>query len=1183
MDNNNPIKYSDLIAPDNSITNLLTQLRELQNTYSATAAEIRREAIQLSVTLNSVNNATEQGRATTKKASADADRLAKAERDLAFAESETAKEIARINLAKQEAQQINKLLVKRGEEVVTVNNMQTKSYNQLSAQYSLNKIYINNLTKAERENTEAGKQLVEETRQIYEEMKRLQEATGKHQLNVGNYPELTAAVAGYGESLTGALGLNNQFGQSLLALGQQGGGAIGIIGGMRAGITALGQTLMGLMANPVFLAIAGVAGVAASFKWWYDYNVGLQEATRLTQQFTGKSGDDLKAYRNQVQAVADTFNVEFKETLISVNAVSKQFGISAAEALQIVQSGFVAGADANGEFLDTLKEYPAYFREAGLGADEFVAIVAQSTKMGIFSDKGVDTIKEANLRLREMTKSTAEALEGIGISSAQVQADLQSGSKTTFDIIQEVSAKLNELPESSAQVGTAIADIFGGPGEDAGLQYLRTLKDISLNLDEVKEQAGILGTLQEEQLQSQLDLQNALSGLFDATGGNFETLTTRAKVFVNQGLTAIIRGVISLINYFIDFYNQSIVFRALWNGIIVNFKNAFDTIGNLFNALVDSVKALGRVLKGAFTLNFEEMKRGLADYAQSYANLVKETVKDVQQNVEEARENAQKKVKPIVIPVTTSDGDNAGTATPIGATNAGGAKNITTTTSAKKKTDKQVNKEEQKYQRILKARRAFEDKELELEEDAWVKKRRQTQYRYQREIEDLEHTLAIQTDLTEDEREYLLGRISLLQTQYSREIESLNDQLSVTELEQQQKGIDLRLRAVKAGSEEEYKLLVERNRVALQIALAKNALLAEAERQSVEDIKAIYDKELADIIAKFASAAQKNIESAFNTAKDAVSQFSKSAGETFETLRKLFTTEWKDGKSLATILGIDNEKATKALNSMLIVGGSVVSMLQEITAERIKAADVAVQSAERETDAARDALQAELTARNEGYAHNVAQARKELELARRTEKQALAERQRAQRQQEAIDTATQAINLATAGALIWKQLGFPWAIPAIGAMFASFAATKIMAARASRETYGDGTVELLHGGSHQSGNDIDLGTKPDGTRRRAEGGEYFAVINKRASRNNGALIRDVIHSLNDGTFAKKYQGAYDMGGGLMLNVGGSSPDLRRLSDDVRKIKEQNERRTYLDSEGNVVEVYKNVKRVIKKC
>lgn len=489
---------------------------------------------------------------------------------------------------------------------------------------------------------------------------------------------------------------------------------------------------------------------------------------------------------------------------------------------------------------------------------------------------------------------------------------------------------------------------------------------------------------------------------------------------------------------------------------------------------------------------------------------------------------------------------------------------------------------EERNKRRIELERKAQDEELKFIDDEWERRRLQTNYQYEREIEDLQNYLDRNEDLTVHERERINARILLLSVDQGRALAKLTEEQSVWELEQQQKGIDLRLRAVEEGSEAEYRLLVERNRVALQLALAKNAQLAEAERQSVEDIKAIYDKELADIIAKFASAAQKNIESAFNTAKDAVSQFSKSAGETFETLRKLFTTEWKDGKSLASILGIDDD-ATKALNSMLIVGGSVVSMLQEITAERIKAADVAVQSAERETDAARDALQAELTARNEGYAHNVAQARKELELAKRTEKQALAERQRAQRQQEAIDTATQAINLATAGALIWKQLGFPWAIPAIGAMFASFAATKIMAARASRETYGDGTVELLHGGSHQSGNDIDLGTKPDGTRRRAEGGEYFAVFNKRASRNRGALITDVVNSLNNGTFAQKYQRAYDMGGGIMLNVGGSSPDLRRLSDDVRKIKEQNERRTYLDSEGNVVEVYKNVKRVIKKC
>lgn len=268
----------------------------------------------------------------------------------------------------------------------------------------------------------------------------------------------------------------------------------------------------------------------------------------------------MKAFRNNVQAVADTFNVDFKETLMASNAVAQQFGISADESLKLIQDGFVSGANANGEFLDTLREYPAYFKESGISADEFIAIIAETNKQGIFSDKGIDAIKEANIRLREMTTATASALEGIGISSEQVQKDLQNGSKTTFDVMQEVSLKLNELPDSATEVGTAIADIFGGAGEDAGLQYIRTIGNISTNLDEVKDKAGILGQLQEEQLNSQLELENALSGLFDLTGGNFETLTTRAKVFVNDGLTAIIKGVISIINYFIELYNDSLVF-----------------------------------------------------------------------------------------------------------------------------------------------------------------------------------------------------------------------------------------------------------------------------------------------------------------------------------------------------------------------------------------------------------------------------------------------------------------------------------------------------------------------------------------------------------------------------------------------------------------------------------------------
>jgi hypothetical protein len=1221
-DNNNPIKYSDLISPDNSITDLIKQLDELSDTYTNALKNIKAEAIQLAEILKKASGATEDGRKTIKKAADDAERLARAQRDLAFAESENAKKLAELKLAQQEANQINKLIVK-------INQSAEGSYNRLSAQYSLNKIYLNNMTKAERENTEEGRKLVAQTKEIYEEMKRLQEATGKFQLNVGNYTEASDAIIAYGDKLKETLGLNSAFGESLLALGRGGAESKAVFTAIGDGAKALGKTLLGLLSNPVFLAIAGIAAAGAAFKWWYDYNAGLVEATRLTQQFTGKSGDDLKAFRNEVQAVADSFNADFRETLIATNALSKQFGISANEALQLVKDGFLAGGDANGEFLDTLKEYPAYFKEAGISANQFVAIVTQTNKMGIFSDKGVDAIKEANLRLREMTTATAAALDGIGISSEQVQKDLQTGTKTTFDVIQDVSAKLAELPDNAATVGAAIADIFGGPGEDAGLQYLRTLKDISTNMDEVKGKAGVLAQLQEEQLQSQIELQNALSGLFDATGWNFETLTTQAKVFVNQGLTAIIKGVIDVVNYFIELYNESVLIRAIWNGIVAGFKTTFDTLGNLFGFFIDIVQATGTALKGAFTLDFDDVKKGLSDYAAAYGNLVKAQVKDITENFQEGLDGMQKKIKPLTIPVSVGD-----TPTPQTDNKPVTTQNPTVKprgkSDAEKAAGQQAKQIEAAYKKNLEATRKLQDAQLQLETDEWAKRRQQTQYQYSRQIEDLQHQLQTEKDLNETGRQAINATITALEQQQTEALLKIEQDRQLQELALQKESIELRLQAVKKGSEQERQLRMQLLENERQTALLQNQQKPTGQQQDAGAINASFDAKGAGIADEYLQAQlqifdqqQALAQSEFDLLRNSEArktQFRLQAEK--ERLQKVLELNQQAANKLPdvevqtiqnTIKKIDQEieqskgeergtdiyglfglnlddDQKEAINTSMQFA---LDALNTFTAARVAAADAAVEQADKEVSAAQSALDAELEARANGYANNVVQAQKELDLAKKNQEKALKEQQKAQKQQTAIQTLQQIGNMVTATALIWSQLGFPFAIPAIAVMWASFAASKIKAAQLAKqtggtggtggtETYGDGTVELLEGGSHQSGNDIDLGTKPDGTRRRAEGGEFFAVINKRSSRRFRKIIPDVINSLNNGTFAHKYLKSYSDGDGLTLNVTGQSPDLRNLSDDVREIKEQNRRRVYVDGDGNTIESYKNLKRKIKR-
>lgn len=352
-------------------------------------------------------------------------------------------------------------------------------------------------------------------------IKRNSDRYTQQKMTIGSYKEEVKAAWMELNHLNDSMGsfgiISGSFGDSLQSLGNA--------GSVLEGLSGFGK----IFQNKWLLGLGAVGAAGAGIGWWVNYNKGLTEATRLTQQFTEKSGEDLKAYRTEVQAIADFYGKDFKEVLIGANAVSKQFGISAEESLKLIQDGFIAGADANGEFLDTLREYPAYFKEAGISAETFIAITAQAAKSGIYSDKGVDVIKEGNLRIREMTTATAAALEGIGISADEVQAQLKSGQKTTFDIIQMVSERLNELPDSASVVGTALADIFGGPGEDAGLQYIRTLKDIKTNLGDVKAETGELGKAQEDMIESQKLLSKELALLFDATGGSFETMSAKIK------------------------------------------------------------------------------------------------------------------------------------------------------------------------------------------------------------------------------------------------------------------------------------------------------------------------------------------------------------------------------------------------------------------------------------------------------------------------------------------------------------------------------------------------------------------------------------------------------------------------------------------------------------------------------
>lgn len=540
--------------------------------------------------------------------------LQQQEKDKTITTNEMKVQTEAINATIKEYQYNVRALRKEIQNNVRTENEQEGSLKQLRAQLSNATKAYDEMSRAERDSSK-GQKMQEHIQDLIEELKEAEEATGRFQRSVGSYYDSMMKAADdlqntefFGFDVVDDTGIGKvmEMGKSVEDLSVKFG--------------ALKNTALSLLTNPYFLAIAGVAGVGMAFKWFYDYNKGLMEATRLTQQFTGLTGNEMKSVRNEVLAVSDTFGLDFTETMQSANTMSKAFGISVSESLKIMQDGLVSGANANGEFLDTIKEYPRYFKEAGLNAEEMVAISTQATKEGIFSDKGVDTIKEGNLRLREMTTATAAALDGIGISSKQVQKDLQDGSKTTFQVMQEVANKLKELPQSSAAVGSAIANIFGGPGEDAGLAYIEMLGDVELNMDKVKAKSGDIAKAQEDELNATKELQDAMASLFDFTGGGFETMKAQLSTIAKKSLTAVIKGVVQAINYFIDWYNESLLFRGLINAIGINFRLMWNAVKLVCNLVIDAFKRMGfaakgmlDILEGIVTFDLSKAQKGFKE------------------------------------------------------------------------------------------------------------------------------------------------------------------------------------------------------------------------------------------------------------------------------------------------------------------------------------------------------------------------------------------------------------------------------------------------------------------------------------------------------------------------------------------------------------------------------------------
>lgn len=1144
----------------------LSEVEKAEQRLAYLQSEEGKRLLQIKAKIAEITTGRKQQKAQT-------DALAAAQDKLAFAQSAENQQLKSLAAQTREANRVAALQAQLA-------NSSAGSYNYLAAQYELNKIALNKLSMAEREAGTAGGRLQEKTAAIRSLMISMQEATGNYTLSVGHYQKAFSSLD--------------------FSVRQ-------IIRELPAAAVSLNTFFLAISNNiPIFLD---------EIKKVQAQNAELRAKGEPTKSVIKQIVKSIVSWQSAVVVLLTAFSM-FGEQIIDfvVKTIKgKDAVISMGKAVKNVNKELEKNASGYGKHAVELKKLAAEWKKLSNNKAKQLQWIKDNKSAFDQLDISVRNINEAENAFEKNTDAIIKALQhrakaAAATSLAEKEYEKALTKRAEADRKQaelDKAKESGELERSTEAMRTAAAAggaAYASPGAMAAARFA---------IDETPEKVyarrkAAIDAMQEEAdtIEKTADVYFKLVEAEEAEA----RATLRAAGIDEAHKTSSSKELKDLTNT---------IFK---NGLVIR-KQYEESITKLINDEYDKRRKAARDQVREENDKLRELKRRNDEYvantSKKYKSLTAEQKAQIAaQNkmIEDTISNNQKllavQLRRIVNEQKISKEQLSQYAkqTKVGS---GGTKSITTATPY---VDVAIDSSEQEKSLA---------RERKLMEDSLS----------------AEYALAIESNrkLREANDEYARDEVDIINEWNKKRVE-IWAEYDAKVLNARRQNVEDQLELVKKGSEAELALIRKRNEIELQMALAENAAKPASEQVSSSTIESLYSKKGKLAEGEFAMTqfdeAQELAQELFNLQKKSSTdieiftlQQEKERWDKQITLAKKGSLDWSDAQIAAAEAASDG--ISKKLNELTgftgftsrvgeygIAGGllsylgfddqaidafsqavdTVVSKLQEIMQAEIDLAQAAVEAAEKRTEAAQSAYDAEVEARNNGYANNVATARKELDQSKKEQRQKQALLAEAQRRQQAIDSITQASSLTTASANIWSSMssipivGPALAAAAIAAMWTSFAVAKVKAKQVTKQAesdeYGEGGLEFLEGGSHASGNDIDLGVKNRRKRRmRAEGGEALAIINKRRTRQYRHVLPDIIDSLNKGVFEEKYANAFNVGDNARqsIEVKYAGADLTALEAGVDAIKKQNEEKFYAMPDGSMVIQRKNVTRIIRKA
>lgn len=1201
MAEDDKIKYSDIIEPDDSIEKLVKQLGELNQSYETMVNAIRAGADRIVHSLKSASGATSEGRKAIDEATASTSRLERAQNELKLALSDTGKQIAWLKAQTSDA---NRATVEQQRYI----QQAISSYDRLKSDLKQTVELYKSLTAAERADSEMGQQLLNDILNLKNQIKALDDQMKPHIQTLSEVEKAEQRLA-Y---------LQSDEGKRLLEL--------------KAKIAELTSARKQQKAtvDPLAQAQEKLAYAQSEENQQLKlYSTQIREANQIAQ-LQATIANSAEGSYNRLSAQYALNKIRLNQMSAAEREAADSGKKLEAETNAIYQQ-MIKLQEATGNYRLSVGHYQKTWDGLGISISQVVrelpaAAVSLNTFFLGISNNIPMVVDEINRLRKKNELLRAEGKETVSVTKSIV--------KSLFSWNTALVVLLTVFSMYGKEIITWIDRTFAG--RDAAKSFEDALEDLNDELG--KGSTGSYG--------QQIAVLRRLSENWKDLGDNIKAQTQwikdNEKEFSKLGIT--IDSINDANNAFVD-NTESVVaaYKARAKA-----EAALNVVSQQYQKLLvaENKAELEKVREYGFfdkTINYFKALWGGISGPDSDLSLETRLKKQRQRNVESLQKDADALEKEVesYFNVWKFYEDQADAL----------FKEIGLEESHRK--DKKGRTPRDADDRLnnlaLAAEKAYQKSRTEIERDENKKRRAEAFASFNQEIADLNYKYSrIQKilngqdekykKLTESQKETAIKALDDIENAIKNKqkgltlsLDLLNIDVEIQKAEQLLELLELEGEVSKKGSYEELSNSLKRLDVERQIALLKNAQLPEAKRQPTSAINASFDKQKAITVGSFNMSSfdeqQALDEAVFNEVKRSETEITRFKLEQEKArwqeqirLAEAGGLDWSQAQidaAKATVKGIDRELSElddfiknigkKGLGGTLLeklgfdddqidalkdAVNIVIEQLQSIMDAEVELAEQAVEAAEARVEAAQKAYDAEVEARNNGYANNVATAKKELEQEKKNQQEKQKMLAAAQKRQENLNTVIQASSLITASANLWSSfssipiVGPALALAAIATMWTSFAVAKVKAKQVTAsqsEEYGEGGLEFLEGGSHASGNDIDLGVENKKKRRmKAEGGEALAIINKQRTRKYRKILPDVIDSFNKGTFEDKYLNAFGNSDKLNISLNSNNNmDLSKIEDDVRSIRKQNETRYYTMPDGTVIMQHRNVKRIIK--